>query len=81
MREGVRVTKPGGRLLVFDKFVPPDATPSWARRALNLLTRTFGTNINRSFEPMIAGLPVRVVHDESVAFSGAYRAIIVEKHS
>ena len=79
MQEAVRVTKPGGRVLVFDKFLRQDVAPSSGRRALNLLTRTFGTNINRTFEPMISGLPVRVVKDESVALSGAYRAILLKK--
>ena len=81
MREAVRVTKPGGRVLVFDKFLRQGIGPSLGRRALNLLTRTFGTNINRTFEPMISELPVRVMHDERVALSGAYRAILLEKDS
>lgn len=79
MREAVRVTRPGGRLLVFDKFLPPSAPPSLARRVLNYLTRVFGTNINRSFEPMISGLAVRTIKDQGVLFSGAYRAILLEK--
>ena len=53
--------------------------PSLVRRLLNFLIRTFGTNINRSFEPMISDLPVRTVKDERVMFSGAYRAIILER--
>lgn len=81
LREAVRVTRPGGRLLVFDKFLPANTAPSLVRRLLNLLTRPFGTNINRSFEPMISDLPVCIVKDEKVIFSGAYRAIILEKIS
>lgn len=79
LREAVRVTKPAGRILVFDKFLRPGATASLGRRVLNLLTRTFGTNINRTFEPMISGLAVRVLRDETVALSGAFRAILLEK--
>ncbi len=81
LREAVRVTRPGGHLLVFDKFLSPDTSPSIGRRLFNLLTRAFGTNINRSFEPMISGLPVIVLKDEPVLFSGAYRAILLKKDS
>lgn len=79
LREAVRVTRPGGRLLVFDKFLPPGGRPSLGRRLLNLLTRTFGTDINRSFERMAEGLPLRLIDDRAVLFSGAYRAILLEK--
>ena len=81
LREAVRLTRPGGRLLVFDKFLPPGGHAPIGRRLLNLLTRTFGTDINRSFEDLSAGLPVRVVHDEGVLFGSAYRAIVLEKRS
>lgn len=56
-------------------------TPSIGRRLFNLLTRTFGTNIHRSFEPMISELPVTVLKDDPVLFSGFYRAILLNKDS
>jgi ubiquinone/menaquinone biosynthesis C-methylase UbiE len=77
LREACRVTRPGGRLLVLDKFLPAQSGSSIGRRALNLLTRSFGTDINRSFEPMLAGLPLRVDADQPVLFRGAYRAILL----
>lgn len=79
MREAVRVVRPGGRLLIFDKFLPPGTRPSPIRRALNLLMRVFGTDINRPFAPMIAGLPVRVVTNQPALLRGAYRTIVLEK--
>lgn len=79
LREAVRVTRSGGRLLVFDKFLAEGKPPSPGRRLLNLLTSIFGTDINRSFESMVAGMPCQVVCDERSLFSGAYRAIILEK--
>lgn len=81
LREAVRVVRAGGRLLVFDKFLRSGSRPSVLRRALNLLTRFFGTDINRSFEVMMAGLPARVVRDQPVLLGGAYRAILIEKNS
>ena len=79
LREACRVTRSGGRLLVLDKFLPPGSGGSLGRRVLNLLTRLFGTDINRHFEPMLAGLPLRVDRDQPVLFGGAYRAILLEK--
>lgn len=81
MREAARATRPGGRLLVFDKFLPPDTRPSFFRRTLNLLMRFFGTDINRSIEPMIAGLPVRVVTNHSALLRGAYRTIVLQREA
>ena len=40
-------------------------TGSGKTTLLNCLTRPFGTNINRSFEPMISDLPVRIVKDDA----------------
>jgi ubiquinone/menaquinone biosynthesis C-methylase UbiE len=70
MREAVRVLKPGGRIIVFDKFLPDDQTPPLPRRVMNKLTGFLFTEINRRFSPIIADLPVTVEHEEpSLAFS------------
>lgn len=79
LRETIRVLRPGGRAVIFDKFVANDKTPSLGRKTLNLLTNLFGTDINRAFEPMMEDLPCRVVSDQSHGFGGAYRVILLEK--
>jgi phosphatidylethanolamine/phosphatidyl-N-methylethanolamine N-methyltransferase len=79
LQEAARITRSGARLLVLDKFSPPAGRPSLVRRLLNPLTRTFGTNINRSFEDFLPGLPLRVLSDQPVLFGGAYRAILLTK--
>jgi hypothetical protein len=43
--------------------------------------RFFGTDINRSFQPVIAGLPVRVVANHSALLCGTYRTIVLERQA
>lgn len=79
LAEAVRVLRPGGRMLILDKFVPNRKRPSWFRRILNHLTRRLGTDINRSWESWVEGLPVQVRRDEPAWLGGSYRIILLEK--
>lgn len=80
LQETMRVLKPGGRALIFDKFLANGKRPSLVRRLLNLLTRFFGTDINRDFEAMLEKTDSAVVmRDEPSLFNGAYRVILLRK--
>lgn len=80
LHETMRVLRPSGRALIFDKFVAHGKQPSLGRRILNLLTRFFGTDINRDFEAMLEKTDSAVVtQDEPALFNGAYRAILLRK--
>ena len=76
-REAVRLTRPGGRIIVFDKFVTSQKPPSLIRRLANLLTRLFGTDINRNFEEMMEGTDVTILEDRPLSSSSAFRTILV----
>jgi ubiquinone/menaquinone biosynthesis C-methylase UbiE len=79
--EAIRVLRPGGRAVVFDKFLSPGRKASIVRRAINfLITKPFGTDINRTFEPMLEGLPCEIVETQSSLFGGAYRIIRLKRH-
>lgn len=71
--------RPGGRAVVFDKFVADGATPGLARRALGVGIAWFGTDINRRFGDLSAGLGCVVERDEPSLLGGAYRVIVLRK--
>jgi ubiquinone/menaquinone biosynthesis C-methylase UbiE len=79
LAEVARVLRPGGRLAVFDKFLPESARPGALRRAgLALLDFVF-TSTNRRMGEMLAasGAPFVVETDErSVA---SYRHLILRR--
>jgi ubiquinone/menaquinone biosynthesis C-methylase UbiE len=54
LREAARVLRPGGRAVIFDKFVPDDQRPPLALRLPNPLTSLFGTEITRKLGPLLA---------------------------
>lgn len=71
--------KPGGRAVVFDKFLPEGARPSLPRRIVGQGISWLGTDINRRFGDLAAGLPCEVVADEASLLHGAYRVILLRK--
>jgi len=79
LSEAVRVLRPGGRCLILDKFAPVHQRPSGIRRFLNRWSTRLGTDIERSWEPWVEGLPVEKEHEEAVLLRGSYRIIRLRK--
>lgn len=75
IREVARVLKPGGRISIFDKFLPDGAVPSPARRMINVATNTIFSDINRQLGPLLAQGAFRLEHEEPAALRGAYRVV------
>ena len=78
-REAARVLKPGGRGVIFDKFLPENAHASFARRFINLITNLFATEINRKLGQILDGSGLTIVHEEPSIFRGLFRIVLVEK--
>ena len=79
LSEAARVLKPGGRLAVFDKFLPDGARPSWPRRAALALLDLVFTSTNRQMGDILerSRAPFAVAHDERSV--GAYRHLILRR--
>ncbi len=79
LREAERVVKPGGRIGIFDKFLPPgEKAPMW-RRWVNMLTFIIATDINRHFEDILQKTSLQKISDEAVGWDGNLRIIQLEK--
>ncbi|MEO7320701.1 MAG: class I SAM-dependent methyltransferase [Nitrosospira sp.] len=75
LQETARVLKPGGSVLILDKFLKPGET-AWIRRTLNLLSRHIVTRLDVVFEEVLAGVPeLRLESDVPVLAGGWFRSI------
>lgn len=79
IKEAERVLKPGGKVAVYDKFLPANVNPGLARKALNLLTNFMFTDINRKFEDIIRHTKLKVLKDTAVDFGGNYKIYLLEQ--
>jgi phosphatidylethanolamine/phosphatidyl-N-methylethanolamine N-methyltransferase len=79
LAEAARVVKPGGSVLVFDKFRRPDERGT-LRRALNPISQRLATRLDVVFEDALAAAPsLEVIVDEPALVSGWFRRIRLVK--
>jgi phosphatidylethanolamine/phosphatidyl-N-methylethanolamine N-methyltransferase len=79
IREAERVLEPGGRAVVFDKWVPEGREPSLRRRIANVVTNTVATDITRKLGPLVAQTSLRVEHREPAGFGGLFDIALLRK--
>lgn len=79
LHEAARVLKPGGSVLILDKFLKPGET-AWLRRLLNPLARRIATRLDVVFEEVLAGVPeLKLETDVPVLAGGWFRSIRLVK--
>lgn len=79
MREVARVLAPGGRVSVFDKFLPDDAVASPLRRVAGALASIVATNLNRQLGPLLVEGGLRLRALEPAGLGGLFVAARADK--
>ena len=79
LQSTLRALKPGGRVVIFDKFQPDDSKPSLVRKTMNLFSTLFGTDITRSYGQVAQDCACVVEQDVPSLLNGMYRVIVVRK--
>lgn len=81
-QEAWRVLKPGGRMGIFDKFLPTQQTITPMRRAVGTLIRGLGTDPNRRFEDLIRGTTdLEIAKQQPSLLAGQYQLIWLHKRA
>lgn len=79
LAEAARVVRPGGRLLVLDKFLRP-GQPAILRRLLHPVASRVATGLNVVFEDVLAQVDgVQVESDQAALAGGWFRRIVVRR--
>lgn len=79
LSEAARVLKPGGTILLFDKFLQPGQDAPM-RRLLNVITRRMATRMDVVFEEVLRAAPeLIVVSDVPMLGGGWFRGITLHK--
>lgn len=80
LQEVDRVLRPGGRAVVFDKFVK-GGKPPLLLRAVNVVSGALFTEVTRNFERILAksGARLTVEQDLPALFRGVFRRIMLRK--
>ncbi len=79
LSEAARVLKPGGTILLFDKFLHPHQGAP-LRRLFNIITRRMATRMDVVFEEVLCAAPeMKVSSDVPLLSGGWFRGILLQK--
>lgn len=83
LKEMARVLKSGGKIIIFDKFVPKEGKLTLPKKLLRPLIKVLGTDIGLNFEDLYRKNSQRLTidEDENVMLNGMYRKIILSKRA
>ncbi|MBM7602769.1 ubiquinone/menaquinone biosynthesis C-methylase UbiE [Metabacillus crassostreae] len=82
IKEMIRVLKPNGKMIIFDKFSPKGMKLSVLKKTFRPLVKLLGTDIGVSFERLYENNKetIFIQEDTPVIFNGMYRHIVVIKN-
>jgi ubiquinone/menaquinone biosynthesis C-methylase UbiE len=79
LRSVLRVLKPDGRAVIFDKFLLEGKRISSVRKFFNFFSTMLGTDINRRLGDLMKDCPCEITHDEPSIVGGMYRVVMLRK--
>jgi ubiquinone/menaquinone biosynthesis C-methylase UbiE len=79
LREAERVTKPGGHLVVLDKFWNRGHRPPLPLRLANAVLGGYVTTVDRNFRTILARTSLEVLQEIPMGFGGLYHAYLLRK--
>ncbi|MEQ8576662.1 MAG: class I SAM-dependent methyltransferase [Fulvivirga sp.] len=80
INEVERVLKPGGKVTIYDKFIPDESKLSLGRKIGNLFTNLIATDITRSLGEIMAHSNLKLTKTMSGGFKGFFKIYVLEKH-
>ena len=79
MTEALRVTKKGGKILIFDKFMETDEAHPRLWKAMNRISSILATSLIVKFDDLIEGQSITVLRNISSDFLSRFRIILMMK--
>jgi phosphatidylethanolamine/phosphatidyl-N-methylethanolamine N-methyltransferase len=79
LHEAERVTKPGGLMVVLDKFWNRPGRPPLLLRIANAMLGGYVTAVNRNFDAILSHTSLEIVQKNALAFGGLYYLYLLRK--
>lgn len=79
LQEAIRVTRPGGRLVILNKFLHDERKPSLALKSANSIARLLATDITFKLRPILQTPGLKAQHVEQIGLGGFFKIAILEK--